>query len=265
MIEALAWLASRTSDDSLIEPAKRMAAFSFAARNPDTGLLENNPTEDRWDKTTSTTEVGLWAGCLLRADDHLGDVVFQPLADRAMRAWLKYGYDQGAERYYGRLGVTDGTPILTLPQTAYEPGVHADLWRPLFPAHDYPMPMAESCLKLYERTGDAIYEEACGRWARQIQRDLPARGGTGGYAEHYGRCIHFLLGCAATLSNDQRWYRGLAQQVVDEAVQTLFAHAMFRGHPGEDRYDSVDGVGFLLLAMLRMQTGIEPDMMGLGW
>jgi hypothetical protein len=45
----------------------------------------------------------------------------------------------------------------------------------------------------------------------------------------------------------------------------LYAHGMFRGHPGEDRYDAVDGVGFLLLALLRLATGREPEMLGLGW
>jgi hypothetical protein len=57
----------------------------------------------------------------------------------------------------------------------------------------------------------------------------------------------------------------LAKKVADEAVGALFDHGMFRGHPGEHRYDAVDGVGFLALALLWLQTGEEPDNMGLGW
>jgi len=40
------------------------------------------------------------------------------------------------------------------------------------------------------------------------------------------------------------------------------AHGMFRGHPGEERCDAVDGVGLLLLALLDLDGAGEPDGMG---
>ena len=48
-------------------------------------------------------------------------------------------------------------------------------------------------------------------------------------------------------------------------MEVLFDDGMFRGHPGEHRYDAVDGVGYLLLALIALETGQEPDLMGSGW
>jgi len=159
--------------------------------------------------------------------------------------------------------VSDGEPILGPKETIYQPGDYSDLWEPLFPAHDYPMPFAESCLNLYLLTGKEIYREACWLWANQIHASLPARSGKGGYAEHYGRCIHFLLAYKEVFGEPLVY--DLAIDLCDEAIEFLFAQDMFRGHPGEDRYDALDGVGFLLLALIRLHTDEEPEMMGLGW
>lgn len=125
------------------------------------------------------------------------------------------------------------------------------------------MQFAECCLALHALTGDERFATACARWVDVIRAGLPARQGRGGYAEHYGRCIHFLLGYAERFHDEAA--RALATAVADEAVETLFTLGMFRGHPGEDRYDAVDGVGYLLLALIRLATGSEPDMMGSGW
>lgn len=263
LVESLAWLFARTRDARLIELAGLMARYSFVHRGAATGLLINNPTETRWDGHTCTSEVGLWAGCLLRAAELANHPAWADMAKRSMDAWLRYAWDERSRRYFGRLNVADGAPIFEPPQTAYEPGDYCDLWRPLFPAHDYPMPLAEACLKLYRLTGDAAYAEACRRWAGVIERSLPARGGAGGYAEHYGRCIHFALGCAEALSDHA--FLDLARRLADEAHHFLWAGEMFRSHPGEDRYDAVDGLGFLMLALIWLQTGREPDARGLGW
>jgi hypothetical protein len=207
--------------------------------------------------------VGLWAGCLLRAAELAGEPAWTDMAKRAMDAWLRFAWDERSQRYFGRLNVADGAPILGPAQTLYEPGDYCDLWRPLFPAHDYPMPLAEACLTLYRVTGDEAYALACRRWVGVIERSLPARGGAGGYAEHYGRCLHFALGCADALGDAT--FTALARRLADEARRYLWAGEMFRSHPGEDRYDAVDGLGFLMLALLWLQTGREPDAKGLGW
>ncbi len=262
LVESLAWLFAKTGDKDLLPPAAAMAGYSFRHRHSQTGLLENNPTWTRWDKITATCEVGLWAGCLLRAGTMADCTDWVDMAADALASWLGHAYDETAGCYCGRLRVATGEPVFGPKETVYQPGDYCDLWEPLFPAHDYPMACAEACLAFHRRTGKEVFRLACERWARQIKNSLPARNGRGGYAEHYGRCIHFLLGCADEFGAD---YRGLAELVAAEALQVLFANGMFRGHPGEDRYDAVDGVGFLALALLRLDTGTEPDCLGLGW
>lgn len=270
-IESLAWLYHHDPkpDAHWLVMAAAIARYCFNHRDPNTGLMENNPTETRWDKFTSTTEAGLWAGCLLRAAALIPDepcaAVWIDMADQVMTDWLKYGYDQTASQYYGRLNVADGKPILEKPKTLYEPGDHTDLWRPLFPVHDYPMSFAQAVLALHKLTGKDIYATSCHRWRETIAQSLPARNGQGGYAEHYGRCLHFLLASADHFPNEQASYLDLAHTLAAEAVDTLYENDMFRGHPGEHRYDAVDGVGFLTLALLWLATGNEPDNMGLGW
>jgi len=263
LVESAAWLFAKTHDAWLIETASRVAAFSFRHRNESTGLLENNPTQNRWDKFTATSEVGLWANCLFRASK-LADVDdWADMAADAIGAWSTHAWDAGHRRFHGRLRVADGTPILEEKTTPYQPGDYCGLWEPLFPTHDYPMAAAEASLSAFERTGREAHLDVARRWCEVIRGSLPARNGRGAYAEHYARCIHFLMRLGETAPDAGAGE--LARRVADEAVSVLFAHDMFRGHPGEDRYDAVDGVGFLLLALLQLQTGETPDMMGLGW
>jgi hypothetical protein len=274
MVESLAWLDKQIHEPTLLDLADRIAAFTFAHRNGQTGLIENNPTVQRWDKFACTTEVGLWAGSLLRAADHVDSAEraqrWRQMADAAMSAYLRYGYDPQANGYYGALNVADGSPLLgaldtgsTARHAEHRPGDHADLWRPLFPAHDYPMPFAETCLRLWEITGELHHRLACERWCSIIGRSLPARGGQGAYAEHYGRVIHFLWRCGKVLSMPAA--AALAQRVADEAIAVLWDGSMFRSHPGEHRYDAVDGVGYLALALLALSADADPDLFASGW
>jgi hypothetical protein len=57
----------------------------------------------------------------------------------------------------------------------------------------------------------------------------------------------------------------MADDMAAAAEKRLFFNGMFRGHAGEDRYDAVDGVGYLLLALLFLDAGKEPDLMGFGF
>ncbi len=262
LVEAAGWLHERSPDTKLIEIATRIARWSFEHRNADTDLLENNPTETRWDKQMSTTEVGMWAGCLLRAAEHMPALQdeLREMATHATAAWLRHGFDESKDRYFGRLMVADGSPVIEPKTTPYQPGDYAAPWEPLFPAHDYPMAMAETCVELLRITGEPVFQQAVERWVGHLQASLPPREGSGGYAEHYGRAVHFLCVADAALNRPQ--WRDLATGLADEAVERLWTGRMFRGHPGEDRYDAVDGVGVLMLALIRLETGEEPPMLG---
>jgi hypothetical protein len=270
LAESLAWLYAKTKDAWLADTAQKIAEFSFRHRGPETGLVENNPTQDRWDKYVCTTEIGLWAGSLLRAADLTGRVEFEKMAGDAVKSYLKYGYDRATRRYFGQLRVADGTPVLRdnpIPgHEEYFPGNHADVWNANFPSHDYPMALATTCVELFRRTKADPFGEAIERWVGALQEQpVPktASNGRGAYAELFGRSIQFLLD-AATVTGNAR-YRETASSLAADARKILFVNGMFRGHAGEDRYDAVDGVGFLLLALYSLDTGERPDYLGFGF
>ncbi len=276
LVESLSWLYAQQGnhETALKDRALLVARFSFNHRDAKTGLLQNDPgPKGRWDYVACTTEVGLWAGCLLRSADYTGVGEFRTMARHAVDAYLRYGYDPAMHRYYGQLTVADGSPRKPLKRTAtsggedtmYQPGEYADLWEPLFPTHNYPMCLAEACLTLYEQTHEDRYKQAVLRVADLIARNTPANGGKGAYADQYGRCIHFLLHAARTL-NDPKLFDD-ARRLAAEAVSQLYSKSagMFRSHPGEDRCDAVDGMGILFLSLLSLETGTEPELLGFGW
>jgi hypothetical protein len=271
LAESLCWLYARKKESGLADVALKIATFSHSHRGSKTGLIENDATSTRWDKLVSTTEVGLWAGSLLRCADLSGRPEFARMAGDGVTAFLRYGYDSKTRRYFGQVRVADGTPVLKdnpIPgPEEYWPGNHADIWNANFPAHDYPMAMADTCVELFRRTKGSQYGEAIERFSGAIDEQLPvprgAKNGRGGYAELFGRAIHFLLR-AADVTGERR-YRAKAASLAAEARDVLYTEGMFRGHAGEDRYDAVDGVGYLLLALLYLDTGKRPDYFGFGF
>ncbi len=263
--ESLCWLAARTGDEELVDLAERIARYNFDSRDPNTQLMRNQVTVDRWDQHCLTTEVGLWATSLLQAAAYSGRRAFVDMAREGLYPYLKYGYDPEASRYYGKLEVTTGQPVVGEKTTSYQPDTYADLWEPLFPTHNYPIAFATACTHFAEvesgpEARNSPFPQAVARWAQIVAEETPARGGQGAYAEHYGRAIHFLTDAARWLERPE--YLEQARSVADEAISVLFTQGMFRGHPGEDRYDAVDGVGFLMLALLELESDEPLDLMG---
>jgi len=268
IVESLSWLYERTGDRDLVETATRVASFSLAHRNEGTGLVENNPTVTRWDKHASTTEIGMFCGSLLRAHRRFGDDgELVARASKGVERFIHYAMDEAPGGCYGKVAVADGSPVLGeatgVPHAAHRPGDCADPWRPLFPAHDYPFQLGECCVELFRRTGGEAFRRGAEVLTEIVRRSLPARDGRGAYAEHYGRCIHLLSNCAAAFERPE--FRALAEDVAREAVAMLYAQDMFRSHPGEDRYDAVDGLGYLFVSLLELETGRAIGMMGSGW
>jgi uncharacterized protein YyaL (SSP411 family) len=155
--------------------------------------------------------------------------------------------------------VDSGTPQPPEKPRGWIPPIYAEVFDiHERPTHNYPMPMAETCLSLSEKTSGYIFVEAVERWVSHIRTSLPANGERGAYAEDYGRVIHFLVRASRSLNRPE--YLELARKIADEAIERLFVvqSGMFRSHPGENRCDAVDGLGILLLALLYLDTGEEP-------
>ena len=267
LIDSMCWLAWKTDDleGDLVRDALAVARYSYRQRDERTGLLRNQPVDKRWDYYASTTEVGLWAGSLLRAAKMTGNDEFQQIAADAIRPWLRFGFDESSQKYFGRLSVESGLPQPPETERGWKPPMYAEVFDiHERPTHNYPMPMAEACLSLYEQTQDPVFLQAVERWVAHIGQSLSANDGIGAYAEDYGRVIHFLKRSAQSLNREQ--YAVFAEKVANEAVDRLFIDesGAFRSHPGEDRCDAVDGLGFLLLSLILLETHELPES-AIGW
>lgn len=254
LVESLAWLYGRTHDRRLLDKALKIARFSYGHRHPDTGLIKNEPLHGRWDSKVCTSEVGLWAQCLLRAAHDTGHDEFLLMARNASLAYLEHAYDPVSRRYAGQVSVETGVPVI--PESiGYWPRQTADAWNTdQWPNHDYPMPLAEVCLSLYRLTLDTTFRQAALRWADLVVETAPGRSGRWTYAENYGRCIHFLARTGKELRRPE--LEAAAVDLCREAVDGLFRNGMFAGATNGSLYEAVDGVGYLLLALLEHQ-GLE--------
>ena len=165
LAESLSWLYQKTADASLRDLALRIAQYSYRHRDMSTGLVANEPDTGRWDSKVTTTEVGLWAQCLLRAAGYTSNDEFIQMARDAVRAYLEHAYDDATGKYFGQVAVDSGTPVIPA-ETGYWPGRHADPWNTdQWPTHDYPMAMAEACLSLHALTREPVFLDAIRRWA----------------------------------------------------------------------------------------------------
>ncbi len=272
LVEMLTWLGVHTRDTAAFDLAERVAEFSYRHRNPTTGLVENNPTTTRWDKWVCTTEIGLWAGSLLRASDLARRPGLAKMARDSVAAYLAHGYDEKTQRYFGQLNVCDGQPPNIDPEACpgrdlfYQPARYSDPWNAFFPTHDYPLALAQTCVELHQRFRDPLFEEGIERWATVLRMTPPPKRtgqGHGEYAELYGRAIHFLASAARATGNET--YAEQAVAMAQTAKDRLFNGEMFRSHAGEERIDAVDGLGFLLLALLTLHSGQPTQGMGFGF
>lgn len=276
LIESLTWLASQGVGDAdeFEELALTVARYSFDQRDGVTGLMPTQPVVQRWDSRVATTEVGLWAGALVRSWRMSGREEFVRMARDAVSAYLTTGWDEETLRYYGMLRLSDGSPE-TDRSTEWQPGLHSDVWEPLFPSHDYPMAFGETCLTLWEIDGDERYATCAVRWIEQIRSQMPPRypkaSNTdtemeeGTFAENYGRAIHFLTRAARVLETPEAL--DLAKTLADDAIDKLWVEeaGMFRSHPRDDRADAVDGLGFLFASLAYLETGDDWDLGGISF
>ncbi len=264
IVNSLAFLYSKTEDNSLLELADLILRYSFDNRNPKTGLVINSPSKERWDQHTSTTEIGLWSLNILKARQYVPDSTgnqWLQMVEAAMEPWLINGFDEQANMYYGSLNVLTGEHIRKSNDYPYQPQTYADIWNPLFPTHNYPLQFAESCLLLSEITGKEIYKIGADRWIATIKSQLKSNIYAGPkYAENYARIIHFLNGYDQKYGDD--WARSKAMELTKEAINLFYVDRlkMFKSHTDEMRYDCVDGVGLLFFAIKEMESKYSSDL-----
>ena len=249
LVETLAWLYSKTNDQELLDLAKRIAKYSFNHRGLNTGLIINNPDGGRWDSKVCTTEVALWANCLLRSSELTSNYEFTQMAADAVSAYLKHGYDPATGNYFGQLDVETGKHVIP-EKPGYWPREFSNAWNPdQWPTHDYPMEMAEVCVTLYRETGDELFRQGTVRWVNVIRRSSLSEREVS-YAGQYGRCILFLIHAADALKQPELTTE--ARQLADEAVGRLYENGWFQGYADSHLYEAVDGVGELLLALMEV-------------
>ncbi|GMV91652.1 MAG: hypothetical protein AMXMBFR82_14300 [Candidatus Hydrogenedentota bacterium] len=271
-LQAFAFMYRKTGEPKYLDWAKTVAGRHWNARNPETNLAPDAPsTGDRYDAHHCfTTVTGPHAAALLRAYELTNDPWFRDVALAYVKAYLQYGWDNDARQWRAMLAL-DGTPVMDQAMDdhydLWKPVGYIDIWRTVMFSYEFPMIAAQTSIYAYELSGDPAALESAQHWAENIRSNLPPQIGrrwkkelleclpeaeqTGGtYAENYGRAISFFLhlhyatGDTADLAT--------ATALADEAISKLYVNGWFKGHPAKPYYESTDGVGLLLYALLEL-------------
>ena len=268
MIASLCWLAQHDTlqQNLLVQQALSLARLRIARRDRTTGLVPTDCQHPDQAQITASSALGAWANVLFWAADTTGETEFKKLAEQALHAWLLVSFDTQQQHYYQQLECKTGQPVKEL-VTSTSPedrsvsnhqqiSIFAQASRQ---AHQSPLRMAEACLSLHEATHDQRSKRATERWFNSIKRQLSKNEMHDGYADDYGRAIHFLVRGGEILKKPK--YLILAQKIANEAMEKLYVPkmGMFRSHLGENRCDSADGPGLLLLALMYIE-GDDPTL-----
>lgn len=279
-LQAFAFLHARTREPVWLERAKLLARYYWDRRNPRTGLFADRPNAGakRFDGSHFVTaDTGLHCHALLKAYEMTGDTLFKDFALAYLKAYRRYGYDSRTGQFWGSLNL-DGTPVpapRVVPEAVrtadayqvYEPRGHLDLWQPYAAGYEHALATAQAYAYATQLTGDATMLETAKLFARQIESNLPPRAclketwyrgyaeqyaPKGAYAEHYGRTISFFL--HLYLLTGESHFLDVARATADDAIARLYHNGLFRGHPAKPYYEAIDGVGYLLYALLELDT-----------
>jgi hypothetical protein len=276
-IEAFAFLHTRTGDRKWLDRAGLLADYYWNCRHPRTNLIPERPNagQQRFDGSSFVTAItGLYCHSLLKAWQLTGEDRFGEQALAYLRAYAKHGYDPASGKFRGALRL-DGTPIrgprVRSGYGAYEPRGHLELWEPYVAGYQHAIYTAQAYAYAYQLSGDELLLKAAVRFADWIARTPPGTveadenawyhdyatgaGTRGTYAGKYGRTISFFLNLFVV--TDDRDYLDGAGAMADRAVEKLWDNGLFRGHPGKGYYESIDGVGYLLYALLQLDRVLE--------
>jgi hypothetical protein len=274
---SFAFMYSVTGEKVWLDRARLMANRHWGDRNTTTNLVPEAPVTSRYDGSHCMTSVaGPHVSQLLYCYELTGDNLFRDIAIAYVKAYDKYGWDGGVETYWGMLTL-DGTPVggvkgVDSGYGAWAPKGYIDVWRTSMYSYEFPLVAAQAAIYAYEMSDygsgkDPDILDVAVRWSRAIENDLPPRLGdwwedeviaamgdveftSGTYAENYGRVISFFVHLYQGTGDD--YYLGIAEDIATEAVEKLYQNGIFKGHPAKPYYQSNDGVGFLLLALLEL-------------
>ncbi len=270
-VYALSFLYEKTRDTSWLEAAQRVADYHWRARDPHTDLTPNRPNAgadrfDGWHFDTSIT--GILGYYLLKSYELTGHDAFLEQAMAYLRAYGRYGYDAASGKFWGSLrlgGTPEPDPRIREGYGASEPRGHIDLWQPYQLGYEFPIYTAQVYAYAHALSGDDEMLQVANRWADWICRQPPLTGSrmtpfyenyarrysmAGTYADYYGRTISLFVHLFALTGDEARL--DTARRFAREAVSRLYYRGLFRGHPAKPYYSSVDGVGYLLYALLQL-------------
>jgi len=271
ILHAFAFLYSKTGRREWLDRARLVADYYWSRRDPKTDLTANRPNagKDRFDGSHFDTSVaGLYCHSLLKAFELSGEPAFRDQAVAYLKAYARYGYDAEAKQFWGSLKL-DGTPVPG-PRVAggyaqYEPRGHIDIWEPYVAGYECPIYTAQTYAYACQLVRDEELMAAAKHWAECIRRVFPPRSCNGDayyrayakdwaphgtYAGLYGRTISFLLHMQRVTGNKE--YGRFAREVANEALAKLYYKGLIRGHACKPYYESVDGVGYLLYALVQL-------------
>lgn len=275
ILYAFAFLYEKTRQPVWLDRARLVADYHWAVRNPKTGLIPSRPNAgpNRFDGSHFDTSItGLYCHRLLAASNRTGEPLFGNRAVALLRAYATYGYDEKSRCFWGSLKL-DGTPVpgprIKGGYAQYEPRGPIDLWQPYAAGYEHPVTTAQTYALAAEKTRDPLLVTTAERWAEFIQARFPPRrcerntwyddysvawAPHGTYAAHYGGTISFFVHMHR-ITGDDRYLR-FARQVANEAVSKLFYRGLFRGHSAKPYYESIDGVGYLLYALVQLDQAV---------
>ena len=273
-----------TGEAHYLDKAKTVADWHWKNRNKATNLPADCPgLTQRYDGNhTFTTVSGPHATSLLEAYRVSGDDYFRQIATTYIKAYDKFAWDEQAKTYYAMLELT-GKPVPDRKKgggyDAYAPAGHVNVWRTTLYSYEFTLSAAQAAIQAYEFSGEdkagrdpellaiakrwataieaAMPAHTGRRWKEELEESLPLAAKTGGaYAEDYGRAISFFVHLHR--ATGEKHHLDLANTLAEDAVRKLYHNGLFKGHAAKPYYETTNGVGLLLYAMLELDSPDEP-------
>jgi hypothetical protein len=287
MIDAFAFLFTKTKDAVWLDRAKLLANYFWNLRDKDTNLIAERPNAgaSRFDGSAFATDItGPYCHSLLKTYLMTKEDMFKEQAIAYLAAYNKYGFDKQSGKFWGALKL-DGSPIAgpRLPASSepeqfgnnqqyaqYEPRGYLDLWQPYILGSEFPIETAQCYALAYRITKNPEMLTASERFAECIEKTPTEAketeiswyaeykktfGKQGTYADKYGQTISFFIDMYSL--TDKQKYLELAEKFADEAIAKLYVNGMFKGHPAKPYYESIDGVGCLMYSLIELDEVLK--------